>query len=102
MEVELEPRASVAVRYTLRVPATAAERSYHCAIGFRSLPPLAEDGGTAMRTAVRMIGVIYAIVGNPVVSGEIRELKLEPVPNGTNTLWRAIVVMENSGFMFYR
>ncbi|HUS05789.1 MAG TPA: hypothetical protein VMZ52_05825 [Bryobacteraceae bacterium] len=99
MEVEVEPRSQVTVRYTVRTPAAASERSYHCALGFRSLPSADPQAGTAMRTAVRLITVFYATVGKPPVVGTIKDLKLEPVaPN----LWRAVLLMENAGLMLYR
>ena len=102
MELEIEPRSQVLVRYTVRVPATASERSYHCALGFRTLPSANDQPGTQMRTAVRMIAVFYAIVGKPVISGVIKDLKLEPVASPPAPLWRAVVIMENSGLMLYR
>jgi hypothetical protein len=102
MEVEIGPRSQVLVRYTVRIPATASERSYHCALGFRTMPTVNAETGTAMRTAVRMIAAFYAIVGKPAISGVIRDLKLEPVANPGGTVWRAVVVMENTGLMLYR
>ena len=39
MELEVNPKSQAVVRYTVRVPANASERSYHCALGFRTLPP---------------------------------------------------------------
>ena len=102
MELEIDPRSQVLVRYTVRVPATASERSYHCALGFRTLPAVGETTGTAMRTAVRMIAVFYGTVGTPAISGVIKHLKLEPVLNPATPLWRAVVIMENSGLMLYR
>ena len=102
MELEIEPRSQVPVRFTVRVPDSASERSYHCAIGFRTIPVVSEETGTAMRTAVRMIAAVYPIVGKPAISGEIKELKLEQVPSDSGVSWRAVVVMENSGLMLYR
>jgi hypothetical protein len=102
MELELEPHTQVPVRYSVRVPAGASERSYHCALGFRTLPAPNEASGTTMHTAVRMIAVFYPILGKPAISGIIKDLKLEQVPNGSGTLWRAIAIMENSGLMLYR
>jgi hypothetical protein len=102
MELELEPRSQVQVRYTVRVAGVAAEQSFHCAIGFRTLPAPSEETGTAMLTAVRMIAAVYPIVGKPPVTGVIKELKLEPIPGGTTALWRAVVILENSGLMLYR
>jgi hypothetical protein len=102
MEMEIPPRTQVAVRFTVRVPGPVAEGSYHCAIGFHSLPAAGESGGLGVRTAVRVVSVLYPIVGKPPVNGEIRELKLEAVSNGPQTAWRGVVVMENSGPMLYR
>ncbi len=102
MELEIDPRSQVLVRYTVRVPATASERSYHCALGFRTLPAVGEAAGTAMRTAVRMIAVFYATVGKPEISGVIKDLKLEPIGSPAGPLWRAVVIMANSGSMLYR
>jgi len=102
MEVEMDGRTQVPVRFTVRVPASASDGSFHCAIGFRSLPTDTEAEGTMMRTAVRMIETIYPIVGKVPVSGAIKELKLEQVSGGDAVLWRAVVIMENTGLMFYR
>ncbi len=102
MEIEIGPRSQILVRYTVRVPANALEQSYHCALGFRTLPTASEESGTQMRTAVRMIAVFYVTVGKPAISGVIKDLKLEPVNNAGSPLWRAVVVMENSGMMLYR
>src|SRR5258705_13901930 len=55
-----------------------------------------------MNTAVRMITVFYLTIGNPAIAGVIKDMKLEQVPDGSGTLWRAVVIMENSGLMLYR
>jgi hypothetical protein len=102
MELDVEPNSQVPVRYTVRAPANASERSYHCALGFRTVPQAEEVAGTAMRTAVRLITVFYATVGKPSINGVIKELKLEQVAGTPAPLWRAVVVMENSGLMLYR
>jgi hypothetical protein len=102
MELEVEPHSQALIRYSVRVPAGATERSYHCAVGFRTIPLAADTNGTTMRTAVRMITVFYPIVGKPKIAGVIKELKLERVTNQSGTVWRAVVVMENSGVMLYR
>ena len=102
MELNLDPKSQVPVRYTLRVPTTASERSYHCALGFRTMAQAVELTGTAMRTAVRLITVFYATVGKPQVTGVIKDLKLEQITGPLGPAWRAVVVMENSGLMLYR
>jgi hypothetical protein len=38
MEIELNGKAEIPVRYTVRVPPPAGARSYHCAIGLRRCP----------------------------------------------------------------
>jgi P pilus assembly chaperone PapD len=102
MELEVEAKSQVPVRFTVRVPASASERSYHCALGFRSIPPADELSATTMHTAVRLITVFYATVGKPPVSGVIRQVKLEQVAGPSGVAWRTVLVMENSGLMLYR
>jgi len=102
MEMDLDGRTEVPVRFTVRVPPSASQGSFHCAIGFRSLPGEGEAAGPQMRTAVRMIAAIYPIVGKPPISGVIKGLKLEQVADGAAVLWRAVVIMENTGMMLYR
>jgi hypothetical protein len=102
MELEIGPRSQALVRYSVRVPAGALERGYHCALGFRTLPAATEEAGTSMHTAVRMITVFYPTLGKPAIAGVIKDVKLEQVPAASGTLWRAVVIMENSGLMLYR
>ena len=65
-------------------------------------PPANEVSGTAMHTAVRLIAVVYPVVGKQPIDGEIKELKLEQVAGESGPLWRAVVIMQNSGVMLYR
>jgi hypothetical protein len=103
MELELGPESQVAARYTVRVPADASVRSFHCAIGFVTMPTAADQAqGTGMVTAVRMVATLYPIVGKPEIRGEIKDLKLEALPAGADSPFRVVVVMENSGRMLYR
>jgi hypothetical protein len=102
MELEIDGRSQVPIRFTVRIPASANERSYHCAIGFRTMAAATEQEGMGMRMAVRVIGAIYPIVGKPEIAGAIKDLKLEAVPNSSERLQRVVVVMENSGLMLYR
>jgi len=102
MELEVGPKSQAPVRYTVRIPANAAESSYHCALGFRTIPKADDLSGTAMRTAVRLMTVLYPTVGKPPVLGVIKDLKLEQVTAPSGSTWRAVVVMENSGLMLYR
>src|SRR5664279_4614851 len=48
MEIELEKGGSLLVRYTIRVPADAAEGSYNCAAGFTTLRPADETAAQGM------------------------------------------------------
>jgi hypothetical protein len=102
MEVDLEPRSQTPVRFSVHVPADATERSYHCALAFRTLAAADDTPGTAMHTAVRLISVVYATVGKPPVSGVIKDLKLEQVDGASGAAWRGVVTLENAGLMMYR
>lgn len=100
MEAELTASGQAIVRYTIRVPATAEPRSYNCAAGFTSLPPVSEVNGFGIRTAVRVVAAFYVIVGNPTVQGTLSQIAMEHIPGSTDM--RAVVVLENSGKMFFR
>jgi len=103
MEVELQPQSQMSARFTVRVPADARESSFHCAVGFVSLPAATEStASTGMLTAVRMVATLYPIVGRPAVKGEIRDLKLEQLQGEGVASSRAVVVMDNQGQMLYR
>ncbi len=102
MEMELGPGERALVRYTIRVPREASSRSYHCAAGFRTLPTATQTASSGLRTAVRIVAAFYAIVGNPGIEGEITEMTLRKVPGSTTDNWRAVVVMENYGYMHFR
>ena len=45
MELEIAPRSQVLVRYSVRVPASASERGYHCALAFARCPRRAKPPG---------------------------------------------------------
>ena len=102
MEMELQGNSHVAVRYTIRTPATATDRSNHCAVGFSTQPTANQANGTGLRTAVQIIAAIYAVVGKPVAEGSIKDLSLEYVPEPKQHGWRAVVVLANPSFMHYR
>src|ERR1017187_8813238 len=121
MEIELETGGSLLVRYTIRVPADAAEGSYNCAAGFTTLRPANEtaDQGMGMHMAVRIVGAFYVQVGNPSVVGSLKEIKLEALPPAAAPTegapakdvkdakeskggWQAVVVLENQGKMYFR
>ncbi|MGA9627945.1 MAG: hypothetical protein WBQ65_25955 [Bryobacteraceae bacterium] len=102
MEMELEGDAHLPVRYTVRTPPGATERSNHCAIGFSTQPTASLTKGTGLRTAVQIVAAIYVVVGKPVEEGSIKDLKLEYVPDPKQPGWRAVVVLANPSLMHYR
>ncbi len=107
MEVEMEPGASVLVRYTLKAPPQSAERGYHCGAGFTTLPPAEQVNGTGLKTAVRAVSAFYAVIGNPGVEGEMKGIKIEPIAKTKTSTkddpeWNAVVTIENYGFMHFR
>lgn len=102
MEAELEPKSQIQARYTVRIPAEAGERSFHCAIGFTSMPTEEDLRGIGVRTAVRVVTTIYPVVGQPNIQGDLVELALEPVLVKGKTRWRGVVVLENAGLMLFR
>ena len=55
-----------------------------------------------MRTAVRVVSVLYPIVGKPSVHGTIASLDLESVSTGDIRKWRSVLILDNEGLMFYR
>ncbi len=102
MEMELNGNVQIPVRYTVRVPPTATARSYHCAIGFTTQPTAENTGAIGMRTAVQIVAAIYVVVGQPVIEGTVKDLKLEYVPDPKNPIWRAVVTINNAGLMHFR
>ena len=102
MEIELNGTAQIPVRYTLRVPATATARSYHCAIGFTTQPTAENARAIGLRSAVRIVAAIYVTVGEPALEGTVKDLKLEYVPNPQSPLWQAVVTITNAGLMYFR
>ena len=102
MEMELNGNGQTPVRYTIRAPQAATERSYHCAIGFTTQPTAADVKGTGFRTAVQIISALYAVIGKPAMEGWLKDLKLEYVPSPKQPGWRAVVVIANPSLMHFR
>ena len=100
MEAELDIKGELPIRYSMRVPADAQPRSYYCAAGFTSLPPIEEAAGIGIRSAVRVVAAFYIVVGEPQVEATLRGITMEPVPGSKDS--RAVVVFENSGKMYFR
>jgi len=102
MEAELNGKAQLPVRYTLRVPAAATARSYHCAIGFTTQPTAERSKAIGLRTAVQIVAAIYVVVGKPALEGTVKDLKLEYVADPVHPLWQAVVTIGNSGLLYFR
>jgi hypothetical protein len=100
METELHDKAESLMRYTIRVPADAQPRSYYCAAGFTSLPPVAEGQGVGLQAAVRVVAAFYVVVGNPPIEARLSDITVEQAPRSKDL--RAVVVLENSGHMYFR
>lgn len=102
MEAELNGKAQLPVRYTLRVPAAATVRSYHCAIGFTTQPTAERSKALGLRTAVQIVAAIYVVVGKPALEGTVKDLKLEYVADPVHPVWQAVVTIGNSGLLYFR
>jgi hypothetical protein len=118
MEIELDKGGSLLVRFTIHVPAGTAEGSYNCAAGFTTLPPAdqAAAQGMGMHMQVRIVTAFYVQVGNSSVAGSLKAITLEAIPPPTAPAegapatdaiapkgsWQAVVLLENSGKMFFR
>ena len=103
MEAEILPESQLTVRYSLRVPPDAEEKSYHCAVGFTTQPTRGGPAtGTALRTAVRMVAAFYAVVGAPAVDGILRSLTIESTPGKGAPGWQLAAVIENTGLRYFR
>lgn len=84
------------------MPPAATARSYHCAIGFTTLPTAEEGKAIGLRTAVRIVAAIYVVVGQPALEGTVKDLRLEYVADATTPSWRAVVTLNNAGLMHFR
>jgi hypothetical protein len=102
MELELDPGKQAMVRYTVRVPADASERGYHCAAGFSTQPTADQLAGMGLRTSVRVVSAFYVVTGKPKADGLLKGIRLEYVPQGKEGAWRAVVVLENRGMLYFR
>jgi hypothetical protein len=102
MEVEINGNALIQARYTVRVPAGAPARSYHCAIGYTTRPTAEQGRGTGLRAAVQVVAAIYVVVGKPALEGAVKDLRLEYLADPKRPCWRAVVVLSNPGLMHFR
>jgi|GEM_PF-570925 len=99
MEGTIAGDGSTTIRYTFHVPADATPRTYHCAVGFTSLPPLRrpQDTPIGMISAVRVISVFYITVGDPKPDGELKSITLEKVDDPNTSGLRAVFQVINNG-----
>jgi hypothetical protein len=99
MEATVGPASQMLARYTLRVPANAPERTYHCALGFTSLPALRkpQEQGFGVNAAVRVVATFYITVGDSQPNGVIKDIHVEKLSTPSQQV-RAIFAVENSGY----
>jgi hypothetical protein len=98
MEAEIPPQGHMDIRYTFRVPAGVPQRTYHCALGFTSLPGVGKpQDAVGIVAVVRVVGTLYVTVGNPAPSGSVKEISVGRLDGGQATIYRAVVSVENSG-----
>lgn len=100
MEAAIPAGGNMIVRYTLRVPANAPPRTYHCGVGFTSLPPARrpQESAVGMISVVRVVNTFYVTVGNPQPSGELKAIVLEKVADKETSGLRAIFRVDNTGY----
>jgi hypothetical protein len=99
MEGTVPGSSEVLVRYTLRVPADALPRTYHCAVGFTSLPPVRrpQEQGMGMNAAVRVVNAFYITIGDSKPEGELKEIVVQKIADPSSSGLRAVFRVENSG-----
>src|ERR1035438_5922493 len=54
MEMEMNGKSQIPIRYTVRVPQTATARGFYCSIGFPRQPTAGEVHAIGMRAAVQI------------------------------------------------
>ena len=98
MESEIAAGAQMPIRYTFRVPAGAAPRTYHCALGFTGLAePKAGQSPMGIMALIRLTTTFYITVGNPAPSGEVKGISIEKFGSPAAAGYRAVISVENSG-----
>lgn len=98
METEIETGQRLLVRFTIRVPADAPERSYHCAVGFTAMPRAGEAAAMGVRNTVRVVGAFYVRVGESRGQGMVRSLQME----GEGGARRAVLRVQNDSDYYFR
>ena len=103
-EFDIKKDGVLNVSYSLHPPAGLTEGSYACAAGFTTLPNWPQPTESGNRGASNLFATVFVTIGSPAVSGSIKEVKVEPVGTKSKSPagWRAVVVIENSGTMYFR
>lgn len=102
MAAEITEKGSLSARFTIRVPKEALPGTYHCAIGYSSVPTLSTGNSSAMVTRVRVISAFYILVGDYHPAGRVEGLTLERVPDAGGGHWVAVVTVANQGDYYFR
>lgn len=98
MEGEIPGKGQLLVRYTVKVPADAPTRTYHCALGFTTLPdPKKQQQPMGIVALLRLAATFYVTVGNPPPTGEVKAISIEKFNAPETSGYRAIISVENSG-----
>lgn len=102
MMAEIGEKSGLAARYTVKVPREAAPGTYHCAIGYTSVPPAAAQRTSSITTRVRVISAFYILVGDYHPQGRLEGLTLEHVEDANGGRWVAVVTVANQGNYYFR
>jgi hypothetical protein len=98
MEADVEGQRQMPVRYTFRVPAAVPPRTYHCALGFTTVPnPKKHDAPIGIVSLLRLTSTFYITVGNVEPMGEMKRIAIEKIADPGKTSYRAVFNVENSG-----
>lgn len=98
MEAEIAGQQQIPIRYTFRIPDNAQPRTYHCALGFTSLPdPRKQQAPIGITALLRLTSTFYITVGNPKPTGEVKQISIEKFNAPETAGYRAIISVENSG-----
>lgn len=98
METEIESGQKALIRFTIRIPADAPERSYHCAAAFTALAPVGGAEAVGIRNTVRVVSALYARAGKSLAQGRIQALELE----GVGASRRAVLAVRNDSEFYFR
>jgi len=99
MESEIPGNSQMTIRYTFRVPANAPVRTYHCALGFTSLPDprKPQEATMGVVSLLRLTSTFYITVGNSQPTGEVKQISIEKFNAPQTAGYRAVISVENSG-----